>query len=92
MVVDRPAIKPFGLRANRDYAVAANRCAAYDRTMRAFGRLLQIAGLVLLPLAMVLQLTDSLGRALHVSEMLIMLLFGVAAFYAGRIVEGYASR
>ena len=60
--------------------------------MKAFGRFLQIIGLFLLPLAMFLQLTSSLGRSFHVSEMVIMLVFGVAAFYLGRIVEGYASR
>ena len=64
----------------------------YDGNMKAFGRLLQIAGLVLLPLAMFMEVTNGLGRSFHVSQMVIMLVFGAAAFYIGRIVEGHASR
>ncbi len=60
--------------------------------MKPFGRLLQITGLALLPLSMFLELSGGLGRSFHVSQMVLMLVFGVAAFYAGRLVEGYASR
>ena len=58
--------------------------------MRQFGRLLQVSALVVLPLAMVTQLTGVLGRPVGVSEMLLMLVFGAALFYLGRIVEGYS--
>lgn len=60
--------------------------------LRKLGRLLQLLALVILPLSMFLQLTNSLGRALYVSEMVIMLVFGVAAFGVGRVIEGYAAR
>ena len=62
----------------------------YHFRMRAFGRFLQIAGLIALPLAMVMELTGGLGRPFGVSDMVIMLVFGAAAFGLGRIVEGYA--
>ena len=60
--------------------------------LRQVGRLLQLSALVVLPAAMVLQLTNTLGRQLYVSEMVIMLVFGMAAFSLGRIIEGYATR
>jgi hypothetical protein len=67
--------------------------AAYHESMlRQVGRLLQLLALVILPVSMVLQLTNTLGRQLYVSEMVIMLVFGVAAFGVGRIIEGYATR
>lgn len=50
--------------------------------MNTIGRLMQIAALCLLPLAMILQLTDSLGDR-GLSSMLTMMVFGVALFYAG---------
>lgn len=58
--------------------------------MRSLGRGLQYIGLALLPLAMIMELTDGLGRSFGVSEMLVMLIFGAAIFYAGRLVEGYS--
>lgn len=58
--------------------------------MRAIGRFMQFAGLVVLPLAMLLELTGGLERSFGVSEMVIMLVFGVAIFGVGRLVEGYA--
>jgi len=60
--------------------------------MRTLGRGLQIFALVLLPLAMLMQVSNLLGRQLHVSEMVIMLIAGVAAFMLGRMIEGYAAR
>lgn len=69
------------------------RIGEYDKKMlRKFGRFLQLLALVILPLSMFLQLTNSLGRALYVSEMVVMLVFGVAAFAVGRVIEGYAAR
>ena len=59
--------------------------------MNSTGRMLQLAGLILLPLAMLLELSGSLGRSFGVSQMVIMLVFGVAVFSLGRLVEGYSS-
>ena len=61
--------------------------------MRAFGKFLQVLGLALLPLAMVLDLlggSDPL-RPFGVSQMVLMLGFGIATFFIGRIIEGYSS-
>ena len=61
--------------------------------MRAFGKFLQVLGLALLPLAMVLDLlggSDPL-RPFGVSQMVLMLGFGMAIFYIGRILEGYSN-
>jgi hypothetical protein len=54
--------------------------------MRSLGRNLQLLGLAILPLAMVLQLTNSIS----LGQMLIMTLAAVCLFGIGRIVEGYA--
>ena len=54
--------------------------------MRGLGRGLQVLGLVLPPLAMVLQL----GEAISLGQMLTMLLAAVCCFGIGRIVEGYS--
>ena len=59
--------------------------------MRTVGRGLQIVGLVALPAAVVLELTGGLDSSFGVSQMVIMMVFGFAAFCVGRIVEGYAS-
>lgn len=56
------------------------------------GRSLQLFALVLLPVAIVLELTGLLGRSFGLNEMLIMLIAGSAAFLLGRLVEGYARR
>ncbi len=58
--------------------------------MKSIGRALQILGLVLLPLSMLMELDGNLGRSFGVSDMVIMLVFGIGAFAAGRMVEGYA--
>jgi hypothetical protein len=58
--------------------------------MRALGRLLQIIGLILLPLAIVLELTKDFGLPFTLKDMLMMLVFGAAAFYLGRVLEGYS--
>lgn len=60
--------------------------------MRTFGRLLQQSALVILPLAMLMELTDALGRDVGVSDMVIMLVFGVLIFVLGRTLEGVANR
>ncbi len=58
--------------------------------MRALGKLLPLAGLVALPASMLMELTGALGRSFGVSQMVIMLVFGVVVFYLGRYLEGYA--
>ncbi len=60
--------------------------------MRTFGKLLQVAGLVILPLAMVMQVTGGIRAptgGFSVSAMLLLMLFGVLLFSCGRIVEAY---
>ena len=62
--------------------------------MRTFGKLLQVIGLVILPVAMMMQVTTgsraSTGAGFSVSTMLVMMVLGVAIFSLGRVVEGYA--
>ncbi|MEC7502408.1 MAG: hypothetical protein VX970_11800 [Planctomycetota bacterium] len=57
--------------------------------LKSLGRLLQIGGLILLPLAMFMELSGQLGRR-GVAELLLMLVTGAAAFVLGRFIEGYA--
>ena len=60
-----------------------------------FGRLLQAAGLAILPLAMVMQLTGGLRAPtgnVSVSVMLLLMVFGVVLFSLGRVVQGYAGK
>ena len=52
---------------------------------------MQMAAMIILPLAMLLELTGSLGRSFGVSQMVIMLVFGIAVFSCGRLLEGYGS-
>jgi hypothetical protein len=58
--------------------------------MRWLGRFLQAVGLIMLPLSMVMELSSTLGREFYVSDMVIMLLFGVGIFTVGRMLEGLA--
>lgn len=58
--------------------------------MKSLGKLLQIAGLILLPVAILMELSNSLGRN-GLAEMLYMLIAGAAAFWLGRLIEGYSS-
>jgi hypothetical protein len=60
--------------------------------MRTFGKLMQIVGLVMLPLACFAQLTDGLARHFGLSDMILWSVFGIGAFVLGRYVEGYATR
>ena len=58
--------------------------------MGVFGKFLQMLGLALLPLSIILDLlggSDPL-RPFGVSQMVLMLGFGMAIFYIGRILEG----
>ena len=54
--------------------------------MRILGRGLQLVGLALPPVSILLQLSSSISTG----QMLMMLVAAVAAFYLGRIIEGYA--
>lgn len=58
--------------------------------MRWLGRLLQVAGLIVLPLAMALELVKDFGLPFGLKDMLLMLVFGATLFYVGRMLEGYA--
>ena len=55
-------------------------------TMRLLARAAQFLGLAIPPLAMVLQLSETIS----LGQMLTMLLAAVSLFWIGRIVEGYA--
>ena len=62
-------------------------------SMGVFGKFLQVLGLALLPLSIILDLlggSDPL-RPFGVSQMVLMLGFGMAIFYIGRILEGYSN-
>jgi hypothetical protein len=54
--------------------------------MRSLGRALQFLGLVVPPLAVVMQLSESIT----LGQMLTMLVAAVCVFGIGRIIEGYA--
>lgn len=58
--------------------------------MGTIGRWLQILALVLLPLAIILELSGQLGRN-PLSDLLMITLFGATAFYLGRLLEGHGS-
>ncbi len=53
--------------------------------IRLVGRALQTIGMVILPVAIFAQLTESIS----LGKMFVMATFGISAFYIGRIVEGY---
>ena len=58
--------------------------------LRNLGKAMQVSALMLLPASMVMQLTSAM-RANSLSVMLLMMLFGIALFGVGRVVEGYGS-
>ena len=63
--------------------------------MRTFGKLLQVMGLVILPVAMMMQKSSAArvrrrAAGFSVSTMLVMMVLGVVIFSAGRLLEGYA--
>jgi hypothetical protein len=61
--------------------------------MRMIGKLFQVAGLVILPVAIMMQLTAGVradtGSGFTVSAMLLMMVGGAAMFWMGRLLEGY---
>lgn len=56
--------------------------------MRAFGRLLQHLGLLIPPLAIVLQLF----KTIQVRQMLVMWVAAMCLFWIGRLLEGYGGK
>jgi len=54
--------------------------------MRLFGRLLQMAALVFLPLTILFELNG----VIRTGPMLTMMVGSLAMFYLGRLIEGYA--
>jgi hypothetical protein len=61
--------------------------------LRSLGKLMQIVGMAIQPLAMVLQLTSGMRAPtgnFSVSAMLLLMVFGVGLFGLGRLIEGYA--
>jgi len=51
---------------------------------------LQWIGLIILPISMFLELSGGLGRSFGVSDMVVMLGYGVASFTLGWFMESYA--
>lgn len=63
--------------------------------LRYFGKFLQVAGLIVLPWAMVMQLTAGLRAPtgnIDVSTMLLLMILGAGMFYLGRMLEGVGAR
>lgn len=61
--------------------------------LRSFGKSLQLAALVILPFAMVIQLSREMRATTEVTNLSVMLIFlvlGATLFGLGRIIEGYA--
>lgn len=59
--------------------------------MKTLGKMMQILGLILLPVACLAQLSNGLGREFGVSDMVVWSGFGIASFLLGRYVEGFAT-
>ena len=59
--------------------------------MKTIGKVLQQLALVILPIAIVLELTGGMARSFGVADLLKALIFSVILFWIGRLIEGYAS-
>ena len=59
--------------------------------MKTIGKVLQQLALVILPIAIVLELTGGMARSFGVADLLIALIFSVILFWIGRLIEGYAA-
>jgi hypothetical protein len=57
--------------------------------MQTLAKMMQLFGLVLLPLAVLMELSGNLSRDRGVADMLIMMLVGAGSFYLGWVMEGY---
>jgi hypothetical protein len=53
------------------------------------GKALQFAALLILPIAMFLEISNTLGRNFYLADMLMILIFGMVMFGTGRLFEGY---
>lgn len=53
------------------------------------GKALQLAALLMLPIAMFMEMNKTLGRNFYLADMLTMLIFGIVMFGTGRLFEGY---
>jgi hypothetical protein len=62
--------------------------------MRTIGKMLQVAGLVALPVAILMQATQGVraptGAGFTVSAMLLLMVLGVVLFAMGRLIEGHS--
>ena len=61
--------------------------------LRFLGKFMQLAGMIVLPVAMLLQLTSGMRAptgTFSVSAMLLLMVFGAVLFVLGRYIEGYA--
>ena len=61
--------------------------------LRSLGKLMQVAGMIVLPVAMLLQLTSGMRAptaGISVSAMLLLMVGGAVLFVLGRYIEGYA--
>ena len=58
--------------------------------MKKIGKLFQQLALLLLPIAIVLELTGGLARSFGVADLLKALVFSIILFVFGRLIEGYA--
>lgn len=56
--------------------------------VRNLGKLMQVVALLVLPASMIMELTAEL-RSSNLSVMLMLLVFGIALFCVGRMVEGF---
>ncbi len=60
--------------------------------MRSVGRFLQLAALILLPVALMMSLSGQLDRERGVADLLLMLGFGAALFGVGWIMQEYGRK
>lgn len=60
--------------------------------MQSLAKLMQVAGMIILPLAMYLEVTGNLPRRLPIAGMLIMMVFGFCLFQLGRYLEGFTAK
>lgn len=59
-----------------------------DSMLQTLGKLMQVASLILLPASMLMELTAEM-RAHSLSVMLLLLIFSIALFGVGRMLEGF---
>ena len=57
--------------------------------MKTIGRLMQQLALVMLPIAILLEISGGLSRSFGVADLLKALVFAIVLFVLGRLIEGY---